>query len=679
LTTGTSILTANTYNLNDGAVVNQTLGLGNIFSNGNVSINATILSTNINIVTGNLSLQQGNLTSPTASLDISLGANLVLNGGNDTISQLNGSGVVVSGNFTLNVLNGGNFTGTVGGSGNTGGTLTLNGTSNSTNGANITNNSTVNVNGNTTLGNTTNITSGNLNVNGTVTSGNIVVNSGGTLSGAGNVSGNVINNGGTVAASDPSNLTISGNFNNNGTLDVEIYGINGAGRPNGNDNYIVTGLTYLNPAGSVLALVENSSIGNTFTNIAAGQSFKFITAAAGSISGHFASITNPFGNFVAVDLSSGYILGTNITKGISANIDKAFPGATANQLAMINQTEIASDTGSAQFDGGDLIQQLLTHPAATAQVFNQASPEAYAGLADYALRATRSYLNTALTLDPMVSFGKYEVFAGYNYYNAATDSSQNQADYKLDSNGGLLGFRAQVAPKISVGLFAGFDSGTGSSNYLNTDSTGFVGGVFATVDPLASHRLLGTASFTYGDYTTRGTRSAFSGASNFSGVGSNDYQGVIDVQYVAIQQPKYSISPELDVAYSDSKVDAITEANVADPLQALQVDSLNPSSLRAEGAVNGVYNITSQIGVTGRFGVSHDFEHTYRDVTANVVGEPTSVTVRAPGLGDTDYDVGVGAFYTPIAHLRLQVNYTAGFSTQSKMSNTISVGGSYSW
>jgi hypothetical protein len=279
----------------------------------------------------------------------------------------------------------------------------------------------------------------------------------------------------------------------------------------------------------------------------------------------------------------------------------------------------------------------------------------------------------------MVSFGKYEVFAGYNYYTAATDSSENQADYKLDSNGGLLGFRTQIAPKVSVGLFVGFDSGTVKSTYLNTSDTGIIAGVFATVDPLASHRLLGTASFTYGDYDTHGTRSTFSGSSSFSGLGSNDYQGVLSVQYVAIQDAKYSITPELDVAYSDSKVDAITEANIVNPLEALQVNSVSTPSLRAEGAINGEYNLTSQVGLTGRFGVSHDFEHTYRDLTANVVGEPTSVTVQAPGLGDTDYDVGVGVFYTPIAHLRLQVNYTAGFSTQAKMSNTFSVGGSYSW
>jgi len=682
LTTGTSILTANTFNLNDGAVVNQTLGLGNIVSNGNVTINATILSANINILTGNMNVQQGNLTSSAAVLDIALGANIVLNGGNNTISQLNGSGMVISNNFTLNVLNGGNFTGTVGGSGNTGGTLTLNSTSSTaSSGANITNNSTVNVNGNTSFGNTTNITSGNLNVNGTVTSGNIIVSSGGTLGGNGTVTGNVTVSGGTLAASDPSNLTINGPVNlSSGNMNVQIYGTGGPGvNPNGNDNYIINGLVTINPVGTTLVIQENTTVGNTFTNVAAGQSFQFITTSPGNISGHFGSIINPFGNLVAVDLSSGHILGTNIPVGVSANIDSAFPTATANQLAMINQTVLASDTGSVQLDGGDLIQQLLTNPAATTQVFNQASPEAYAGLADYALRSARSYLDTALTLDPVANFGKYEVFAGYNYYNAATDSSQNQADYKLGSNGGLLGFRTQVASKVSLGLFAGFDTGTVKSTYLNTSDTGFVGGVFGTVDPLDSHRLLGTASFTYGGYSTHGTRSTFSGTSSFSGVGSNVYQGDLRVQYVAIQQPKYAITPEIDVAYSHSKVDAITEANIVDPLQALQVNSISTPSLRTEGAINGVYNLTTQVGLTGRFGVSHDFEHTYRDVTANVVGEPTEFTVRAPGLGSTDYDVGVGIFYNPIAHLRLQVNYTAGFSTQAKMSNALSVGGSYSW
>jgi len=655
---GNSTLTATNYNLNNSTLVNTPLGNGTVATNGNVSINSTIAGSNDTIDTGTLTVQQPGLLSPNATVTVTNGTTLVLANGDNTILALTGNGTVDGANGVLTVTDGfGNFTGTVIGATATNGTLTSSG------------NLTIPTGTTDTYANGTFVTGGTLTVNGTLVSSNVTVDTAGTLSGLGTIAGNVINNG-IVSPSDPSIMHISGNFNENGTLDIEIGGTGGPGvNPNGHDQIVVGGFTTINPAGSVLNL---QSV-NGFTSPARGDTFKFINGAPNSISGHFGSITSNFTTDLLIDLHDGEAIGTGTPRGSSLATN--FPGATPGELATLNQYQVAPD----QFEGGDLIHLLLTNPSsATSQIFNQSSPEAYAGFSDYSLRSTQAYLNTALTLDPLVASGKYEVFAGYNYYNGGSDSSQSQADYNLESNGGVLGVRVAITPQIFLGAFLGIDSGSVKSTYLNSSDVGEVGGVYVTYDPLASHRLLTTASFTYGNFSTHGTRSTFSGASNFSGVGSNDYLGSFDVQYVAIQEHDYSITPDVTVSYSNAGVDSFTESNPV-AVEALHVNAQNTDSFRTEVAVNGMYNITSQIGLTSRFGISHDFLNTSRNVNATVVSDGTAVSSQAPGMGDTDYNVGIGAFYTPIPHLRLQINYTAGFSTQAKMSNTFSVGGSYSW
>jgi outer membrane autotransporter protein len=563
---------------------------------------------------------------------------------------------VTSNSFTLDVLSGGS---SYGGALNTNGTLTSTG------------NLSLSANSNSTVSNETVVSSGNLIVNGTLTTPDVMVNAGGLLGGSGTINGNVIQNGGIVSPSDPSIMHVVGNYLvNAGTLLIQIGGTAGAGvNPNGNDQVQVGGVTVINPVGTTLSLQEF----NGYTSPARGDAFTIISGAPGSISGHFGTFTSNFATDMVLDLATGQVIGTGLANGQS--ILNAFPGATANQLAMINSLQV----GDHQYAGGDFISLLLANPALTNQIFDESSPEAYAGLSDYAIRATRSYLDTARSLAPLVSSDGVSLFAGYAGYNGGSNSSQNQADYKLNSNGGVAGARLNLGDYFTAGVFAGFDSGSVDSTYLNSAVTGEVYGVFGTYDPLPDHTLVATTSFTFGDYTTKGTRNTATGASNFSGVKSTDYTGTVGVQYAVIQEENFSVVPEIDVSYSSSSVDGFAESNGADSFQALHVKGQNNSSLRTDFAVNGVYLITPQFDISGRLGVSHDFESTHRSVTANVVGEPTTFTVQAPGMGDTEFDVGVGADYNLTEQWRLHVNYQAGFAEQAKMSNSVSAGASYAF
>jgi len=661
LINGNGTLTATTYNLGNGSQINTSLGNGTLISNGNVGVNSTIASTNISIQSGTMTLQQPNLLSPNATANITNGATLVLGNGNTSILGLDGNGTVNDANGILNVIDGfGTFNGTVTGATGTNGTLTSNG------------NLTIAFGTNSFYPNGTLVTGGTLTVNGTLTTSNVTVDPAGTLGGNGTIIGNVIQNGGIVAPNDPSITHVSGNYTiNSGTLQIDIAGTGGPGvNPNGNDQVQVGGKTSINPVGTVLALQS----GNGFTSPARGDTFTFISGAPGSISGYFGTVTSNFTTDLMVDIATGQAIGTGMPAGTS--LANTFPGATANQIAMLNSLQVANH----EFAGGDLLALLLSNPAsADAQIFNQSSPEAYAGVTDYALYTTRSFLDTAMSLSPMASSGEFAAFAGYTDIDPGSDSSSNQGDYTINSSGAVAGVRFDVGQKLILGAYEGYDSGSMDSTYLNTGVSGNIYGVFATFDPLASHRLLLNTSISYGNYTTHGTRNTFSGVSTIPSFHSDDYLADVNLQYVAIQQPKYSVVPEIGLAYSRATVDGVNETNNADPLEALQINSRTTPSLRLDGSVNTIYHITNQFSVNGSFGVSHDFDTTSRDVSASVVGDPDSFSVQAPGMGDTDYDLGVGLQYDVTKQLSLHANYEAGFSTQAKMSNTFSVGASFSF
>ena len=86
-------LTAGTYALNAGAVVDAKLGAGTITSNGTVSLNDTATATTITVASGTLTLGAADLLANTADVSINSGATLKL-GGNDTIRSLISEGTL---------------------------------------------------------------------------------------------------------------------------------------------------------------------------------------------------------------------------------------------------------------------------------------------------------------------------------------------------------------------------------------------------------------------------------------------------------------------------------------------------------------------------------------------------------------------------------------------------------
>ncbi len=715
---GSKTLTATTYNLNDGTQV--TAKLGNVTtgstlnSNGAVTLSNTVAATTINVQTGTLTVAAADILAHTATVNVAAAsgstAKLALTGGDQIIDTLNGgTGAVLDLNgFNLNVAKNGSYSGTtlnVGSLTKTGtGQLDILGSTNFTKGivtndgtttfaagttqttsntvvntgATLVNAGTINNTNTGTTADTIVNSGGTLVNNGTITNG-VLVNTGGLLKGGGTITGNLTGNGTTSPGNSPGILTIAGDYVENGTLKIELWGNSGPGNAlTGHDQVTVGGKTVLNASSSALNLVKT---GGTFEP-AKGSKFTIIQGAPGSISGSFATFTSEFTNDMILNRSTGQLVGTGLlAASTGSNILNAFPGASSNLQTMINNLKV----GDHQYAGGDLLQLLLNAaPADFAVLGNRASPEAYSGFSSYASQVTSSYTQQAINMTPLAQTDKYAIFAGYTNLDTGSSSSLDQADYTLKSRGSITGIRAVVNPRFNAGAFVGIDTGSLEATYTNGSVSGNVYGFFGEYVGGEERDLTVTGSVSLASYNSNGTRVTAGtgigtpGLSRFKDVGSSASMASLAFKYRAVQRPSYVIQPELNLSYVDSKVDTFTETN-ANAMQALKVFSQGSHSFITELAVSGRVAVDGKLSLNGRVGVSHNFADAARDVTAGVVGETTSFGVRAPGMGSTAFNLGMGASYSATDKLTLSASYRRSAANDAQTSSSFNLNASLSF
>jgi autotransporter-associated beta strand protein len=683
---GSNTLTASTYNLNDGTQVTAKLGNATggstLNSNGAVSLSNTIAATAINVQTGVLTVAAPDILAHAATVQIATPATLSLTGGDQTIKTLNGSGKLTLNGNNLNVTNGGTYSGTTTTTGSltkTGtGTLDLSGDNTFTQGIVVDAGKVTIAQGSTQTTSTTSdtvVNSGSTLENNGVITNSVVVNSGGTLMGRGTFTGNLTGNGTTSPGNSPGILTVAGNYVENGTLKIEVWGTAGAGNAaTGHDQVAVNGTTVLNSTTSALNLVKTGSVFEP----AKGDKFTIIQGAPGSISGSFATYTTEFTNDMILNRSTGQLIGTGLLAGSTGgNILNAMPGASANLQSMVQGLKV----GDHQYAGGDLLALLLTPgftAADVAVISNRASPEAYAGLSDYAGRATQNYADSAVNMSPLGQTDKYAIFAGYTNLNTGSSSSVNQADYDIKSRGAVTGLRLTVNPAFSAGLFIGTDSGSVDSVYTRGSTKGNVYGVFGQYLTGENNRLSITGSVSMADYTSEGTRAtagngiATPGSSRFKDVDSSSTVTSLTFKYRAWEQPNYVIQPEVKLSYVDSQVNGFAETN-ANTMQALNVARQSASSFTTEAAVTAKLQVNPKFKLDGRLGISQTSGDASRAVTANVVGETSSFSVRAPGMGNTALNLGLGASYSVTDKFILSATYRNASASGAQSSNAFNV------
>jgi hypothetical protein len=509
--------------------------------------------------------------------------------------------------------------------------------------------------------------------------------------------------------SSPGRVVLLGDFVNEGTLEIEVDGLAGAGVTGGYDQVVVGGATTLG-AQSVLRLTRSTGAFEPSRGRVAQ-----ILRSSGGINGTFGTVDNRFSTGLYLDLnddpaSGGYLYSTGQNKGLGVS---GLADSNLNNKAILKSLSEASLVGSNQFDSatsyGNAFRGLFTSNNLDT-FFAGISPEAYAGLEDYTLRVARNYTRNATGFNAVGSpsgtpgdVSGLSFFGGYTQFETAADSSDNQADYDLQSKGGIVGVRTPFGSKASLGAFFAVDEGSVDSSHLSSDVNGVVLGLFGEVPVALDDRLTFNGGFTYGRYSTDAERASYGGTATANGIDSQSVLGYVGVKYELIRpEPvaaldakqvkplggdlkagtvaqyfegiRFSLVPEANFTVNNGTVDGFNEKSGT----ALKVSEQEKTSLLGEAAIMLSAKMTSKFTTGIRMGVTHDFADAERDVTAAfAAGKPFTVT--APGMGSTEFTVGVRASYQVTKKLVLTSSYGAGFAADSNTAHAFSIGAGYSF
>ena len=712
LLNGTGTLTAETYNLTDGAVTETSahLGTGILNSDGSVVLNGDAAVETANIHTGILRLN-GSLTR-VSDLNIASGATLangsderihdaaVINNsgtltlaGVETVAILNADGGLVDGNGllvaeTYNLNNGATTA-----AGADLGTGTLN------SGPGM-----VTLNGNTSA-DRINLTTGTLVTNGAVqnpaslitVSANSTWNVNGdftydTLTGEGTVipggrNGTTFRNANTVSPGNEIGvLTIAGNYLEGGIYQAQLD------LAPVSDTLRVTGNVTLDPE-SRLDLAEFGGLLNGSGAVLCGERWNIIDTPGviGGGWGEISDINNPgalgrtfqsqllfdrgTGDLVSLGLLEGQTVSDylNITPAQVSILTAVLNGATGNDLIVGNFNSQDGGTGTllnAIYGTGEPGNKDALYDA-----LDTLSPEAFAGIVDYAITATRSYAETALRYRPrmqgggvILSGGKnggmpiirehpgLEPFAGYTHVDVGSSSSLSGNDYQLQSSGAYFGGRWHPNDDVAFSSFIAADTGKVRSSTVGLDVDGVLLGVAIDHSPLGVDsplRLLGTA--THASYRFDGHRQSVAGRYKVPEFDAKAFEVGLRAEYDLLDEEGLRITPVLGIRHISAKTDKVRESGGPGALEIGQQDQ--SATLMDVGVSASYQEFGSPLGFHAELRWQHNFAEAHRDVEAAFAASASPFEVTSPGMGADAFVFSLGSFYDFNERLRLGLSY----------------------
>jgi hypothetical protein len=622
---GTGVLTATTYNLNDGTSVTGHLGLGTLNSNGAVGITGTAGALAVSVQTGTLT-NTGTLGTATTHLDIAGGATLIASG-TQHYELLTTSGTE-AGTWKGNLNN--NTTIAPGGAGGFG-TLQVNGDFTNSPGGIL----------------KLDIASANhdvLGVTGTAGfDGTLELNQVGTAD---------------IAPFVPINVVDAGSYSGNFTTFSEN----------------LDGAVWFNPGnGDVTLIPDFTNSGNKLFGSTANQTSTWIALYDDVIDPGKPNVIHTPGGSPAYHITSGIADGSN-------------PDLLWALTASFSPTGL------------------------NANLLNHLSPEVYAGLADYAIQATRTHQRTALSAPALAIIRKpesksdskggckdaalvkptghpWELFAATDYFDVETDNSHNQADYDLSGFGIMVGARTTVADRVRLAAYFAGDDGKVNGPLIYADGSGWSLGILGEIllDEKTHTRF--TAGISYGSYTFDGTRGSASatgagwtpGLVRFDDVDNDALELFMGVEGVIYQNDRFRLMPSANLRCGIGSTDSFTETTGMTPGSpiALAVDRNHYDSALAEFAILAEAAITHDLTLWGQLGASTGLGKNPQAITARFATGSRPMQAEADGLSNDLWFIGLGAKYNINDAISVALGYRIEFRSDSDNQSTVNLSSTF--
>jgi len=631
--------------------------------------------------------------SARSAFTVNTGAVLDLNGFNNTVGSLSGSGLVSNtgggllSNATLSV-GADNTSTTFGGTLQNGmgtlaltkvgtGTLTLTGTS--------------------TYTGATTVNAGSLIVDGSIASAQTLVNAGGLLGGHGSLGGSLVNSGIVSPGDSPGTLTVNNNYTQNagGTLRIEVAGL----AANQHD------LLAVNGHASLAGTVQLVGLGGFTLHV--GNQLTFLTANGG-VSGTFGTVQNQFatGTLVkaqVVDLPNAVVLEgtqgsfvqgacTPNTVAVAQALDSAvgdprastligfLDGEPLNKLCsdftLIAPEELASifDIGIslANVQTANLIRRMediragSTGFSAAGLTLNGSTPSG-GGLAGVTGPEGKGG-PSVMAPTPENRWGVWVTGIG-EFTNV--NSTDNAAGYYLETGGLTLGVDYRVSSFFAIGLTAGYaHTGADLANGGNLDVNSGTLGLYATV--------FGSGFYVDADVTGGPSgydthRTALLGGANGSTDGGN-FNVLVAAGY-DWKKGGLSIGPTANFQFTYVGLGGFTESGSIAPLK---FPDQNSESERTALGMKASYEW--KVGrVIIKPEISLAWQHEYGDQAYSIIssfasGAGNSFTVTGPQVGRDSLLVGAGAAVLLSDRISIYAYYDGELGRTNYQSNNVSAG-----
>ncbi|NML47539.1 hypothetical protein HHL11_27570 [Ramlibacter sp. G-1-2-2] len=610
---GPGKLTAQTYQLNDGSVVNANLGTGSLTTSGNVLLNGTSDAQNVNVLADS-TLTLGGAQRLAQQAAVNVDGRLVLGNGDQTVSTLAGTGKVDMNAYHLNVTNGGTFSGTL--TSTNGSSLALDGAALAlTGGSAVTTDALA-----LTDGSSMTLTSGSQ-----LNAGAAVVGTGSTLKledGA-SLSYVSLGGGGTIAAAQFDNaagrkvagsLTITGNFTNYGTLSpgyspgiVTILG-----------NYTETASLQLELAGTTPGTQHDQvRVGGTATatpsSVLTFATWNGVTPQAGNVyqviadtNGGTKRINGAFGDVVfdadglagaaaplhnaaiVLDLATGRAIATGLNNAGSTYADL---GQTTAQRAAAQTllNAATANVGTNQIDSAQDLGRTAAAVLTTSNGVQKLTPEYYGAMADYGFSvsndATRQLMKGAAT-----SFGQSKPVGTATLTADLQDSNLRPVSgTHLGRDELTLGGEWQVTNSTALGGLLSVSNGTLGGDYGSGKASGSalrVYGKAALTDKVTLVGGIGYGSYSY-DLTRNAVTAQATGSTHGTGTDAN-----IGIAYDAYRKDGFSVAPYASLDHGRYSFDGFTEQGTSD--QRLVLDGYGTT--RTTGTVGSAFSWQQNLG-----------------------------------------------------------------------------------
>lgn len=721
---GTGTLTATTYNLNNGSILNANLGTGTITTTGTVDLSGTTGASIVNITTGSvLNLKASELILNTAAVTVNGTLNLDYTNGVETFKTLLGSGTVKTNGNQFIISDGGSFTGildapnsnlTTGTSGG-GGPLTLGGGTTTTQSATIEsglvigsgatlNSTTITIANGSTLdlsgGGTINFTTLNSAPGSTgfinLGSNDFIIPFGSTISG--NITfigtGRVINNGTISPGFSPGLTAIAGGtiLGAGATTKLELAGFGAAGAIKGFDQLQLGGTLTANGTLNVAHF-------GGFT-AAQGNSFQVLSTAAGAalapgvVTGAFTTVTFDNDGFLVVappsggpnpsitptaafllDLDTGVLTTTGLNNptdtfadlGSNDNQRGAAASIMAAATAGVGPNQIRTSTTA-----GLLAQQIIDATGGSAADLAKYVPDYYGSIADYAsmgnqvlVQSIQDRVSPMTYLSPQAGEDSLpdvpENMSLFFGYTYANMSTADKAD--VNRSDYYAGVNLLASEDYTVGIAGSMSEGSISAPLGSAQSEGFGAMLFGRLTVADSFTFFGSFGYNQQDFDLR--RQTVNGTVTGS-TDASSYVGFLGVQYKGWRVGNVSIAPRLSFTYSDTRVGGFTESGAID---ALNVGGYSHRRFIAEAGFSALWTtelagrpLSVELALSAQQALVNDKGNS----TVNLVNVPTaSYPVNFASNGDTQAVARLNASYAISKAVTAYAGYEGHYGGQS--------------